>query len=488
MRAYASKSTGCAASLPDFGPMTSTTQTADAPRAANPRLRTMLEAPVLPTLARMGWPNMLMMLAQSSTGLVEMWFLAKLGTSVLAGVAVVVPVLMLMQNMSQGAMGGGISSSVARALGAANPALVGQLARHAVVLNVAIGMVFSVVLLAFARPLFSVLGARGAALDAASTYGRVLFAGLVLMWAMNALASVIRGTGNMIVPGMVICGGALLLIPLSPCLIFGVGPAPRLGVAGGAWALIAYYAAGTLILGWYCASGRNAAPLARGPLHWAPIRSILTVGGLACLNPILTNALIAATTAAVGAHAGTAALAGYATGARLEYLLMPVAFGLGAPMVALVGANIGAGQRERATHIALTGGGIAFAIGEAVGIAAALWPHAWLRLFGADAQLLETGTLYLRIVGPFYGFFALGFSLYFASQGAGRLVWPLGAGALRLALFAGVGTLALAWTSSLTVFFAIGALAMLLYGVCVLWSVASGNWLAAREPRVRQRA
>ncbi|KAA1016251.1 MATE family efflux transporter [Paraburkholderia panacisoli] len=443
----------------------------------------MLEAPIAPLLARMGWSNMLMMLAQSSTGLIETWFLAKLGTQVLAGIAVVVPVLMLMQNMSQGAMGGGISSSVARSLGSGNMALVGQLARHAVALNALIGIAFSVILPAIARPLFQMLGAHGPALDAANTYGHVVLAGLPLMWAMNALASVIRGTGNMTVPGAVICGGAALLIPLSPCLIFGIGPLPRLGVAGGAWALIAFYAAGTAILGWYCASGRNPARLLRGPLHWAPMRGILTVGGLACLNPLLTNALIALTGASVGAYAGTAALAGYATAARLEYLLMPIAFGLGAPMVALVAANIGAGQRERARSIALTGGAMAFVLAELVGIAAALWPHAWLVLFGANEQLLQTGSTCLRIIGPFYGFFGLGFSLYFAAQGAGRLAWPLGAGALRLALYAGVGALALRVTGSLPLFFAIGAGAAVTYGAIILWSVASGRLFVVSQRR-----
>ncbi|MFL9875796.1 MATE family efflux transporter [Paraburkholderia megapolitana] len=441
----------------------------------------MLEAPIAPLLARMGWPNMLMMLAQSSTGLVETWFLARLGTQVLAGVAVVVPMLILMQNLSQGAMGGGISSSVARALGAGNVALVDPLARHAVALNSLIGIALSIVLLAVTRPLFQMLGAHGAALDAASTYGHVLFAGLPLMWAMNALASVIRGTGNMVVPGAMICGGAVLLIPLSPCLIFGIGPLPHLGVAGGAWALVAYYTAGTAILGWYCVSGRNPARLSRGTLHWAPMRSILMVGGLACLNPLLTNALIALTGAAVAAHAGTPALAGYGIATRLEYLLMPMAFGIGAPMVALVGANIGAGQCERARRIALTGGAMAFVLAELVGLAAALWPHAWLLLFGANEQLLQTGSTCLRIIGPFYGFFGLGFSLYLASQGAGRLGWPLGAGALRLVLYAGVGTLALRVTRSLTLFFAIGAVAMVAYGVIILWSVASGRWFVARS-------
>jgi Na+-driven multidrug efflux pump len=216
------------------------------------------------------------------------------------------------------------------------------------------------------------------------------------------------------------------------------------------------------------------------------MRNILTVGGLACLNPILTNTLIALTSAAVGAHAGIAALAGYATAARLEYLLMPIAFGLGAPMVALVGANIGAGQHERARHIALTGGAMAFVLCELVGVAAACWPHAWLLLFGANPQLLETGSIYLRIVGPFYGCFGLGFSLYFAAQGAGRLEWPLAAGALRLLVYAGGGALALRLTGSLPLFFALGAGAMFGYGAIVVWSVASGRWfVTARRRAVR---
>jgi putative MATE family efflux protein len=436
----------------------------------------MLEAPIVPMLARMGWVNMLVMLAQSSTGLVETWFLAKLGTPVLAGASVVLPVFMLMQNMSGGAMGGGISSAVARALGSRNTVLVDQLPRHALALNIALGILFSLVLLAIARPLFEMLGAHGAALDAACSYGRVLFACLPLMWAMNAFVSVIRGTGNMTVPGAVMCGGALLLIPLSPCLIFGLGPLPRLGVAGGAWALIGYYAAGTAILGAYCASGRSAARLRRGPLHWAPMRNILTVGALASLNPILTNTLIALAGAAVGAHAGTEGLAGYATAARLEYLLLPIIFGLGAPIVALVSANIGAGQHGRARTIALTGGAMGFILAELIGVAAALFPHAWLTLFGANTQMLQTGTTYLHIVGPFYGFFGLGFALYFAAQGTGRLAWPLIAGAFRLALYVGVGTLVLRYTGSLPIFFTLGAGAMVAFGLIVLWVAASGRW------------
>ncbi|WP_342067158.1 MATE family efflux transporter [Achromobacter kerstersii] len=446
------------------------------PRPANARLQAMLEAPIAPTLARLAWPNILMMSAQSATGLIETWFLARLGTSVLAGVALVVPVLFLMGNMSQGAMGGGISAAVARALGGGRQKEADQLVLHAVVLNALLGLLFCVLLLAFGPQLYRALGAKGEALDAALAYSNVIFGGIVLMWLMNAFASVIRGTGNMLVPGAVICGGALLLIPLSPCLIFGWGPFPALGVAGGGWALVIYYGVGALILGAYCASGRNPARLVASRLHLSLMRSILRVGALATLNPLLTNALVALTAALVGAYAGTAAVAGYGIAVRLEYLLIPIAFGLGAPMVAMVASNIGAGQPERAMKIALTGGAMAFVLAEAIGLAAAFFPEAWLRLFGAEDHMLEAGATYLRTVGPVYGFFAMGFSMYFASQGAGRLKWPLLAGLLRLLMAVGAGGVALHLTGSLTVFFLVAAVAMSLYGLIILSAVASGSW------------
>ncbi|MFY3660345.1 MATE family efflux transporter, partial [Achromobacter ruhlandii] len=153
-------------------------------------------------------------------------------------------------------------------------------------------------------------------------------------------------------------------------------------------------------------------------------------------------------------------------------------------------ATIGAGQPERALRIALTGGAMAFALAEVIGLAAALFPEAWLRLFGAEDHMLEAGAAYLRIVGPVYGFFALGFSMYFASQGAGRLKWPLWAGVLRLATAIGAGGAVLRLTGSLAWFFAVAALAMVLYGLVILAAVASGSWFERghlRESRLAGR-
>lgn len=457
------------------------------PTGQNKRLEAMLRGPIVITLLALSWPNILMMFAQSSTGLIETWFLSRLGTDALAGAALVVPVLMLMQNMSQGAMGGGISSAIARALGAGKVSEANQLVLQAVFLNALLGLIFSVVLFAVGPIVYVLMGGQAGALTAALEYSNVISIGLVLLWTMNALASAVRGTGNMVVPGAVICGGTLLLLPLSPALIFGFGPLPALGMAGAGWAMVIYYGAGVLVLAWYFLSGRSTLRLPSGKPSWALMRRILSVGALATLNPLLSNTLIATTTTLVGAYAGTAALAGYGTASRIEYLVIPIAFGIGAPLVAMVGSNIGAGQPQRALRIATIGAAIAFVLSEAIGLTAAAWPSGWMNLFSADEHTLDAGSAFLRHVGPFLGFFGAGFTLYFAAQGAGRMKWPLLAGAARLIVAGGGGWALLHSGGSLNSLFMAGAAGMVVYGLVSVCAIAFGGKYLTQEATVTTR-
>ena len=229
-------------------------------------------------------------------------------------------------------------------------------------------------------------------------------------------------------------------------------------------------------MAWYIWSGRSVVRPKLSRLRKLLFVDILRVGAVASVSTLQTTLVFALTTALVGAASGPYAVAGYGTGARLEYLLIPLVFGLGAPLVALVGTNIGAGQQARALRIALTGGALAFALTETIGLAAAIWPHAWLGLFGNDPRMLEAGEAYLRIVGPTYGFFGLGLSLYFASQGAGRLLWPLLGGFFRLIVAIGGGWLLLRLTGSLHWLFAALSLALVVYGVTLTAAIASGEW------------
>ena len=442
----------------------------------DPRTRALIEGPIAATLIRLAAPNVLVMLAQTSVGLVETYFIGKLGTDPLAGVALVFPVVMLMQMMSAGAMGGGMSSAIARALGGGRRADADALALHAVIIGLLFGVIFTIAVLLGGDALYAVMGGSGGSLAAANTYSTVIFSGAVLVWLFNSLASVIRGTGNMTVPALVTCAGVAILIPLSPCLIFGWGPFPRLGVAGGAVAVLIYYAAGSAAFAFYLRSGRSVVRLSLGiHLRWALFADILRVGAVAALITVQTNLTIAIATALVGAL-GPAAIAGYGVGTRLEYLLIPLVFGLGGPLVAMVGTNIGAHRPERALRVAWIGAGIAAGLCELIGLGAAMAPRAWLSLFDTAPEMIDAGTRYLRIVGPAYGLFGFGMALYFASQGAGRLLWPLLANFTRLVIAAGGGYLALRLSGSLSGVFVALAVALCAFGLINAAAVAGGSW------------
>jgi Na+-driven multidrug efflux pump len=226
-------------------------------------------------------------------------------------------------------------------------------------------------------------------------------------------------------------------------------------------------------------------PLKPPRLRWAAAYEILRVGAVASLVTVTTNLTIAVATGFAGLY-GPAAVAGYGTGVRLEYLLVPLVFGLGAPLVAMVGTNIGAGRRERALRVAWTGAAIAGVVTAAIGIAAALWPRAWLTLFGDDPTMLAVGSQYLRIVGPFYGFFGVGMALYFASQGAGRLGWPLLAGLLRLAVATLGGWLALRLAGTIEAVFVALGVALALFGLINAAAVALGAWFGRAPPPAKR--
>ena len=417
------------------------------------------------------------MLAQAGVGLIETYFVGKLGTDALAGMALVFPAVMLMQMTSAGAMGGGIASAIARALGARRRNDADALVLHALLIAAVFALAFMVTVVAGGRWLYTRMGGSGGALDAAMVYSNWVFGGALLVWLFNTLSAVIRGTGNMALPAYVTVAGAVLLLPLSPLLIFGWGPLPGLGIAGGAIALLLYYLAGSAVLAAYLWSSRSLLrPSLRGlQLRWALFADILRVGLVGTVSTVATNLAIGITTALVGAY-GTAAIAGYGTASRLEYLLVPLVFGLGAPLVAMVGTCIGAGQRERALRATWIGAAIAFAMTEAIGLWAAAYPAAWLSLFNTEPAMIEAGSQYLRIVGPWYGFFGLGLVLYFASQGAGRLLWPVLGNIARLVVAVAGGWLALHGGYAIAGVFAAQAAAMVVYGIANAWAIAGGAW------------
>ncbi|HEY1147990.1 MAG TPA: MATE family efflux transporter, partial [Pseudoduganella sp.] len=313
-----------------------------------------------------------------------------------------------------------------------------ELPWYALAIAAAFGTLTSVLALGGGAALYQLLGGHGEVLRAALSYSHIVFGGALLIWAFNLMAAVIRGTGDMTLPTFVIVGGAVTLLPLSPALIFGIGPLPRLGVAGGAAAVLLYYLGGCAVFARHLWRGQGLLkPVSRPPrLRWAPLREILRVGALSSVVSVTTNLTIVGVTGFVALH-GTAAVAGYGAGSRLEYLLVPLMFGLGIPISVLCATCLGAGDAARAQRVAWTGAALAFGIAETIGLAAACWSQEWINAFGGDPQMLASGVAYLRIAAPCYGMFGLGLALYFAAQGAGKVALPAAGAALRMVVALG---------------------------------------------------
>jgi putative MATE family efflux protein len=435
-----------------------------------------LSGPIVPTLLALTLPTVVVLVIQTLVGVTETYFVSFLGTQALAGVALVFPVLMLMQMMSNGGIGGGVSSAVARALGADRRADAQALVWHAIVLAGGLGLIFMAAAIAGGPALYRAMGGSGETLAAALTYSNIVFAGAVPLWIVALLSSVLRGAGNVRVPALITFAGAVVLVPLSPALIFGWGPFPRLGVAGGGTAVVVYYVLAALMLIGYLRSDRSPVRLAIVPLNGRLFRDILSVGLLSAVGTIQVNLTVAFVTAAVGRF-GADAIAGYGIASRLDYIQIPLLFGLGTAAVTMVGTNVGANQLERARRIAWVGAAIAFSITELIGVLAAAFPQAWLGLFSDDPNVTALGTLYLRTVAPVYGAIGLGMALYFASQGAKRVLWPVLAGTMRMLVAAFMGWAAVAWLGAgLSTLFQIVALAAVLFGLATAAAVLGGAW------------
>jgi putative MATE family efflux protein len=453
------------------------------------RRQRLLTAPVLPVMLALAWPVVAVLVLQTLVGVAETFYVSFLGTDALAGVALVFPVRMLMTMMSAGGIGGGVSSAVARAIGAGRTADADALVLHAVVLAVLFGALFTAGALAAGPMLYRALGGKGGALAAALVYSRFVFIGSVPIWTVSLIAAVLRGAGNVRTPATVSLVGAVVLVILSPALIFGIGPFPRLGIAGAGTAVALFYTFAAIALVAIMISGRAGLTLKCVPLELRLFADILRVGLLSAAGTFQLNATVVFVTGAVGFF-GADALAGYGIASRLDYLLIPLLFGLGTAVVTLVGTAAGASDHRRMRKVAWSGALLAAGFTGAIGLVVTAAPSLWLDLFSRDPAVLATGTLYLQRLGPAYGAIGLSMLLYFAAQGYGRVAAPFFAGTVRLVVAAGFGWLAVAYFGAgLGVLFAIVAAAAVISGA--INGVAVGVQLhrAARPaPRHSQTA
>lgn len=438
----------------------------------------LLTAPIGRSLFALAGPTTALMLVQVIISIADGVFVGRLGIDALAAIALVIPFVTIMFNIANGGMGGGVAASIARALGAGRLEDARAIVVHSIILAVGFAGSFAVLDWIFAARLYKALGGDGDALERALFFSHVLFTGSIIIWTTAFFSALLRGSGDTATPARVGLVGAFIYIPLSGILTLGVAGWPGFGVAGGAFASV-FVAAGTACFqGFAIQNGRLGfiPTWTNHRLRWSIFREILGVGIPGSITTLVSNLTTVVMIGLVGRF-GVAALAGYGIGARLEYLIGPVAFGIGSGLTTLVGVAAGAKKWRRAVKVAWTGGLFAFAIIGLIGWLVALFPDLWLRLFTPDDLVAAASRSYIRHVAPFYCLLGLGLSLNFAGQGAGRMTVPLCASFARMITATVAGWIVVEKTSfGLDGLFGAIALGLIVYGCVIAGSLFLSPW------------
>ncbi len=458
-------------------PVVQADDTPPLPPIKGPIRNPLLDGPILSTLLKLAAPNVVALSAGTCVAIAETSYIGRLGVEPLAAMALVFPFVILMMTMSGGAMGGGVASAIARALGADDAERASALAVHALMIGICFGLTFMAGMLIFGPYLFAALGGKGRVLSEAIGYAQIFFAGAVLPWIMNTLAALLRGTGNMKLPSAIILNSAFFQIVFGGVLGLGFGPVPQFGMRGVAAGTLMAFSIGAAIMAWYLLSGRSRVKLNfRGfRFQRAMFYDILQVGAIACFSPLQIVLTVTIFTHLL-ANFGTEVLAGYGIGARLEFMLTSLAFAVGIASVPMIGMAIGAGRIARARRIAWTAGGLSFAAVGFFGSFFALYPDVWVNIFTDNAAVRAASRHYLSIVGPFLAFVGLAISLYFSSQGAARVAGPVLAQTARLVFVMAGGWWLMSQGATGSHFFWLAAASMILLGVLAAAAVRLTNW------------
>ncbi|MEZ5729334.1 MAG: MATE family efflux transporter [Burkholderiaceae bacterium] len=456
---------------------------ADRPSPGPASSSRLVGAPLVPTMLRLAVPGVIGALIQSAQMMVEAGFLRHVGTDALAAVAVVFPLVMLAGMFSAGAMGGAVAGATARALGAGDSGRASAVLAAAFVLALLAGCTMSVLVIGFGPALYAWAGTDPRIAAASTTYAAVVFAGMPMLWMSNMLSSVLRGSGDMLRPAGVMAVTLASYALYARWLIPGAGaPLHEAMRAAGLAMVLAYLSALLVAVGFVLRPAQPVRPR-RHSFRKAVFGAVLRQGSLASTQSLMTVAYALVATA-LFSRQGTDWLAGYGLAVRLELLMVPVIFGVGSSLIAIVGAHVGAGLRARAVSIAWRGVLFNALMIGAVGLLFAIQPGWWCDTLASTSAVAADCRTSLRVIGPTYGFFALGLGIYFASQGLNTLPYPVTGALLRLLIVAG----GLLWAGASTPpqhLLWLVASAVVAYGAFVAIALRLGPWRP--EPRAKAR-
>ena len=380
--------------------------------------------PVPRALGLLAIPMMLEMSMESVFAVVDIAFVAQLGTDAVAAVGITEALITVLYAVAMG-MGLAVTAMVSRRVGAGDADEAARVAGQAIWMALAVSIFVGVLGASYAGDLLKLMGASTSVIDTGTGYATVLLGGsfsIVFLFLLNAA---FRGAGDAAIALRSLWLANGINIVLDPCLIFGLGPFPEMGVTGAAVATTIGRGTGVLYQLYYLLRGKGRLNFAVGHLRFVPHLTVrllkVSAGGV--------GQFLVATSSWIGvmrivAIYGSAPVAAYTIAIRMiEFVLLP-AWGLGNAAATMVGQNLGAGHPERAEHSARKAGFYNLVFMSVVGALSFTFAAEITGLFSNDPEVLEYGPNCLRILAIGYPAYAIGMVMSQAINGAGDTVTP----------------------------------------------------------------
>tara|TARA_E500000178_G_scaffold352101_1_gene414752 strand:+ start:1391 stop:2752 length:1362 start_codon:yes stop_codon:yes gene_type:complete len=434
-----------------------------------------LNGSILKIIWKLGFPNAIAWITWTLSTFADAIFLGYLGTKALAMIAIIFPFQMLMLMMAAGAIGGGITSSVGRAIGGKNIIKAELSCFHSILIGILMSFIYLIIFFFYSKNIFEFMGASNVVLNKAIIYSKILFSFCIFFWLTHVLSAILRGIGDTYTPSKVIIIGSLSQILFSYIFTFGINNLFEFGYLGPVISITICHFGMMLYLIYYLIFNQKVLKIRFHKISSLILKDIMKVGGLGLFNSMTIALTVGVVTGYIG-NFGHNALAGYGIGARLELILTPVIFGIGAALTSSVSINFGSKQYVRAKKIAIVGGFLCFLIIGIIGLTVYIYPSIWVKNFSIDQEVINFYLKYIFIVTPFYCFFGLGQAIYFSSQGTGKMLKPIIVGIVRFLCVVIGGYLALFFKMPIDYILYFVALGLILTGIGMSLCLFGKEW------------
>jgi putative MATE family efflux protein len=369
-------------------------------------------------------PMMLEMSMESVFAVVDIAFVSILGTDAIAAVGITEALITVLYAVAVG-LGMGVTAMVARRIGAQEREAAARVTGQAIWIGAALSLMIGIPGIIYAGDMLRLMGASDSVVETGSGFAAVLLGGSSSILYLFILNAAFRGAGdaNVALRSLWLANG--LNIILDPCLIFGLGPFPEMGVTGAAVATTIGRSVGVIYQLWYLFDGRGRLKFQLRNLAIAPrviLRMLVISAGGVGQFLIATSSWIIVMR--IVALYGSTAVAAYTIGLRMfEFIWLP-SWGLGNAAATLVGQNLGANKPERAEESTWCAARFNLVFMVAIGVLLVALAPGIAGAFSDDPEVLRYGTACLRILAVGIPMYAIGMIITQALNGAGDTVTP----------------------------------------------------------------